>query len=68
MNYTEGGVVVLNGSEPSSVSELKDEQDQALIQIEFKASVHKHKMMAFEEGGDCVLIYQRKLCVQMVDD
>ncbi|KAH0658244.1 hypothetical protein KY289_026992 [Solanum tuberosum] len=58
MDSTEGGVVVMNGAESSLVSEVKNKQDQDPLLLELKASVHKQKVMAFEQGGDNVLSIQ----------
>jgi len=62
MDSTEEGVVVINGAESLLVSEVKKKQDQDPILLELKASVHKQKVMAFEQGGDSVLRYQGGLC------
>ncbi|KAH0642176.1 hypothetical protein KY285_034832 [Solanum tuberosum] len=58
MDSTEGGVVVMNGVESLLVSEVKDKQDQYPILLELKTNVHKQKVLAFEQGGDGVLMYQ----------
>ena len=58
MNYTEGGIVVMNGSESSLLSEVKGKQDQDPIRLDLKASVHKKKVMTFEQEGDGVKRYQ----------
>uniref|UniRef100_M1B792 Retrotransposon gag protein n=1 Tax=Solanum tuberosum TaxID=4113 RepID=M1B792_SOLTU len=55
MDSTEGGVVVMNRAEFSLVSEVKEKQDENPILLELKASVHKQKVMSFEQGGDSVL-------------
>uniref|UniRef100_M1DE23 Gag-pol protein n=1 Tax=Solanum tuberosum TaxID=4113 RepID=M1DE23_SOLTU len=56
--FDEGGVVVINEVESSLVSKVKEKQDQDPLLLELKASVHKQKVMAFEQGGDGVLRYQ----------
>ncbi len=58
----------MNGREPSFVSKLKGEQDQDTIWLEIKENVHNKKVMAFKQGGDGVLRYQRRFCVPMIDD
>ena len=58
----------MNGVESSLVSEVTENQDQDLLFLELKASVHKQKEMAFEQGGDGVLRYQGRLCVPRVDE
>ncbi|WMV46708.1 hypothetical protein MTR67_040093 [Solanum verrucosum] len=68
MDFTEGGVVVMNGAKTSLVSKVKEKQDQDLILLELKATVHKQKVMAFEQEGDSVLRYQGRLCVPRVDE
>ena len=40
------------------MSEVKDKHDQDPLLLELKASVHKQKVMTFEQGGDSVLRYQ----------
>ncbi|KAH0678989.1 hypothetical protein KY284_020074 [Solanum tuberosum] len=57
MDSTEG-VVVMNGTESSLVSEVKEKQDQDPILLDLKENVHKLKVMAFEQWGDGVLRYQ----------
>ncbi|WMV33819.1 hypothetical protein MTR67_027204, partial [Solanum verrucosum] len=41
-------------------------QDPLLLEL--KANVHKQKVLAVEQGGDGVLRYQGRLCVQRVDE
>ena len=60
--------MVINGTESSLVSEVKEKQEQDPIFLELKANVHKKKVMAFEQGGDVVLGYQGRLCVPRVDE
>ncbi|WMV51099.1 hypothetical protein MTR67_044484 [Solanum verrucosum] len=67
MDSTEGGIVVMNGTESSLVSEVKGKHDQDPILLELKANVHKQKALAFEQGGDGVLRHQGRLCVPIVD-
>jgi len=50
MDSIEGGVVVMNGAESSLVSEVKENQDQDPILLEFKVNVHKQKVLDFEQG------------------
>ena len=47
---------------------MKEKQEQDPILLQLKANVHKQKVMTFEQGGDGVLRYQRKLCVPRVDE
>ncbi|KAH0776482.1 hypothetical protein KY290_007893 [Solanum tuberosum] len=61
MDSTEGGVVVMNETESSLVSEVKGKQDQDPLLLELKASVHKQRLMAFEQGGDGVLSYHSSI-------
>ena len=68
MHYNEWVVVVKNGSESSLVREVKGKQDQDPIWLELKTSVHKQKIMGFEQGGVGALRYQGRLSVPMVDD
>ena len=56
------------GVESSLVSKVKDKQDQDPILLKLKASVHKQKVMTFEQGGDGVLRCQGRLCVPRVDE
>ena len=64
MNSIEGGIVVANGAESSLVSEVKEKQDQDPILLDLKANVHKHIVLDFEEGGEGVMKYHCRLCVQ----
>ena len=58
----------MNGSESSLVLEVKVKQYQDRIWIELKESVHKQKVMAFEQRGDGVLRRQDRLRIPMVED
>ncbi|WMV33412.1 hypothetical protein MTR67_026797 [Solanum verrucosum] len=58
MDSNEGKMVVMNGTESSLVSEVKEKQDRDPILLELKANVHKQKVIAFEQRGDGVLRYQ----------
>jgi len=68
VDSSECGVVVINGGELSLVVEVKEKQDINPILLEFKENVHKQKVMNFEQGGNGVLRYQRRLCVPRVDE
>ncbi|WMV58035.1 hypothetical protein MTR67_051420 [Solanum verrucosum] len=68
VDSSKGGVVVTNEVKLSLVIQVKEKQDRDPILLELKANVHKHKVMDFEQGGDVVLRYQRRLCVPKVDD
>ncbi|KAH0758385.1 hypothetical protein KY290_021878 [Solanum tuberosum] len=61
MDSIEGGVVVMNGSESSLVSEVKYKKDQDPLLLELKESAHKQKVMAFEQRGDTVLSYHSSI-------
>ena len=67
MDSIEGGIVVTNGDESSLVSEMKENQDQDPIFLDLKASVHRQRVLAFEQGGDGVLKYQGRLFVPHID-
>uniref|UniRef100_M1DFU2 Gag-pol polyprotein n=1 Tax=Solanum tuberosum TaxID=4113 RepID=M1DFU2_SOLTU len=47
MDPTQGGVVVMNRSESSLVSEVKEQQDKDPLLLELKAKVHKQKGIGF---------------------
>ena len=47
--------------------EVKEKKYQDPILLKLKASVHKQKVMTFEQGGDGVMKYQARLCVLEVD-
>ena len=53
-------------AELSIVSGLKEKQDQDPISLELKAYVYKQRELAFEQMGDCVIIYKGRECVPMV--
>lgn len=57
IDSTKGGVLVMNGAEASLVSEVKEKQELDLILFDLKESVHKQKIMSFEQGRDRVLRY-----------
>lgn len=63
MDSTEEGIVMTNGAESSLVSKVKEKQDQDPILLELKANVHDQRVLSFEQGGDGVLKYQRRLCI-----
>lgn len=48
LNANEGGVVVMNRSKSSLLSEVNKKQDHEPILLELKVNVHKQKLMAFE--------------------
>ena len=64
IDSSEGGAIVKNGAESSMVVEVKEKQDQDPILLQLKDNVHKQKVMVFTKGGDGVLRYQGRLCVQ----
>ena len=45
----------MNYIESSLVSKVNEKQNQDPIFIELEANVHKQKVIAFEQGGDCIL-------------
>ena len=57
-----------NGAKPSLVSEVKENKYQDPILLDLKANVYKQRLLAFEQGGDSVLMYQGMLCVPRVDE
>ena len=67
MDFTEGGIAVINVAESSLVSKVKENQYQDPILLEFKANIHKKRVLAFEQGVDGVVRYQGRLCVPMLD-
>ena len=67
MDFTKGGIVATNGAESSVVSEVKEKQDQDPIFHDLKVNNHKQNALAFEQGRDCMLKYQGRLCVPRVD-
>ena len=52
MDSTEGGIVLTEGAESSLQSEVKEKQDQDPILLDLKESVHKQRVLDFEQGGD----------------
>ena len=68
MNYKKGGKVVTNGAESSLLSKVKETQDQDPIFLDANTNIHKQRLLAFEQGGDSVLMYQGMLCVPRVDE
>lgn len=58
LDSSEGGVVVMNKTESSLVSEVKEKQDKYPLLLELKKNVHKQNVMNFEQGRDSVLRYQ----------
>ncbi|XP_069154633.1 uncharacterized protein [Solanum lycopersicum] len=67
MDSTEGGIVVTNGAESPLVSEAKEKHDLDPIFVDLNENVHKQRVIDFEQGGDVVLRYQRRLCIPRVD-
>ena len=59
--------MVKNWVESSPMSYVKEKQDQDTILLGLKATVHKQRVLAFEQGGDDMLKYQGRLCVTRVD-
>ena len=55
MDSTEGGTLMKNGVELSLLSRVKEKEDQHLILLDLKLSVHNQRVWAFEQGGDGVL-------------
>ena len=53
MDFREGGIVVTNEVESSLESEVK-KKDQDPLLFDYKANVHKQKVLAFEQGEDGV--------------
>ena len=45
------------------VLEVKENQYQDPILLDLEASVNNQSVLTFEQGGDCVMKYQRRLCV-----
>lgn len=64
----DGGVVVWNGLESYLIVEVKENQDQDPFLLQLKEDVHKQKVMLFTRMGDGVLMYQGRLCIQVVGD
>ncbi|WMV30034.1 hypothetical protein MTR67_023419 [Solanum verrucosum] len=62
-NTSDGGVIVHNRSESSSVVEVKEKQESDPILLELKGAVQKQTVEVFSQGGDGVLRYQGRLCV-----
>ena len=44
--------MVIDTAESSLVSEVKEKQDQDPIVLDLKTSVHKQRVLDFEQGGD----------------
>ncbi|XP_070029986.1 uncharacterized protein [Nicotiana sylvestris] len=64
----DGGVVLQNRAESSLVAEVKEKQFSDPYLLQLKEGIHKHKTMAFEQGGDDgTLRYRGRLCVPDVD-
>ena len=49
MDSTEGSIVITNKAELSSVSEVKEKQEQDPILLDLKANVLKQRVLAFEQ-------------------
>ena len=67
MDSTQGGIVVTSGAESSFVSEVKEKQDQDPILLDLKASVQCQRVLAFKQGGYCVMKYQGRVYGLRVD-
>ena len=57
IDFIERGIVVTNGAKSSLVSKVKEQQDQDPILLDFKANVHKQRVLALAQDGDCVIKY-----------
>ncbi|KAH0650243.1 hypothetical protein KY284_030155 [Solanum tuberosum] len=68
MSISYGGVTIQNGSEFSSVVEVKEYQDSDRILLQLKDAVHQQRVEVFSQGGDGVLRYQGRLCVPKVGE
>ena len=49
------------------MSKVKEKQDQHPILLDLKANAHNQRILAFKQGGNCVLKYQGRLRVLRVD-
>ena len=67
MGSTKGQIVVTNGAEKSLLLEVEEKQDEYPILNDLKPSVHKQRVLAFEQGSDGVLKYQGRFYVAKVD-
>nr|XP_009615156.1 uncharacterized protein LOC104107932 [Nicotiana tomentosiformis] len=64
----DGGVVLQNRAESSLVAEVEENKFSDPYLLKLKKGIHKHKTMAFEQGGDDgTLRYKGRLCVPDVD-
>nr|XP_016491575.1 PREDICTED: uncharacterized protein LOC107811203 [Nicotiana tabacum] len=52
LDSEDGGVVLQNRAESSLVAEVKEKQFSDPYLLKLKEGIHKHKTMAFEQGGD----------------
>lgn len=68
MDSNKGGVMVHNGSESSSVVDVKTKKGLDPILVVFKEEALKKSIEAFSQGGDGVVRYQGHLCVPNMDD
>ncbi|XP_075111388.1 uncharacterized protein LOC142181771 [Nicotiana tabacum] len=63
LDSEDGGVVLQNRAESSLVAEAKENQFSDPYLLQLKEGIHKHKTMAFEQGGDDgTLRYRGRLC------
>ncbi|XP_019224223.1 PREDICTED: uncharacterized protein LOC109205913 [Nicotiana attenuata] len=68
LDSEDGGVVLQNRAESSLVAEVKEKQFSDPYLLQLTEGIHKHKTMAFEQGGDDgTLRYRGRLCVPNVD-
>lgn len=58
----------MNQAEIYLIFEVKEKNDQDYSSLELNKNVQKKKLLNFEEGGDGVLRYQGRFCVQKVDE
>ena len=59
MDFTEVGIVVIDGVESLLVSGVKKKkkQDQYPILLDLKVNVHKKRVLDLEQGGDDVVTF-----------
>ncbi|XP_075088532.1 uncharacterized protein LOC142170504 [Nicotiana tabacum] len=68
LDSEDGGVVLQNRAESSLVAEVKEKQFSDPYLLQLKEGIHRHKTMAFEQGGDDgTLRYRGRQCVPDVD-
>ncbi|XP_069154646.1 uncharacterized protein [Solanum lycopersicum] len=62
MSISDNGVTVQNGTNSSSVVEVKEKQDSDPIFLELNNAVHNLRVEVFSQGGYGVHRYQGRLC------